>query len=168
MRALFLSVFLVLALFTLSVTGQGKQSVYDFDSGSWVIADAGSEVMSYMGRKSLFLLRGMAHLKDVEFEDGVIEVDVACHGNRGFAGIVFRYQSSEDYELVYLRPHKTGLSDAIQYMPVFKELGSWQLYSNKGFTAATDIPHNRWITLKIEVAGTKAKVYINNSPKPGP
>ena len=158
----------VLLTFTCAncLLGQSEEKTIDFESGSWIMEDPDARVMTYMAQKSLYLNTGLAYLKDIAFENGVIEVDIACHGNRGFAGFVFRFQSADNYELLYIRPHKSGLPDALQYMPVFNGQGSWQLYSNKGFTAPADIPHNRWIHLKIVVSGTRANVYLNNAAEP--
>ncbi|NIS22772.1 hypothetical protein GWO43_01600, partial [candidate division KSB1 bacterium] len=64
------------------------------------------------------------------------------------------------------RPHKSGLPDAMQYTPVFKGLMGWQLYSNEGYTAPSDIPLNRWIHMKIVISGRKAYVYLNDENKP--
>ena len=95
--------------------GFAQEGVIDFESDDWKIDDPNARVSRYMGRKSLYLGGGYAYLKDVEFENGVIEFDIASHGNRGFAGTVFRWQSRQDHELFYVRPHKTRLLDALQY-----------------------------------------------------
>ena len=60
----------------------------------------------YLGRPAL---AGTAWLKDVVFEDGVIEVDVAAGRGRSYPAIIFRRQSEGEYEHVYLRPHRAGL-----------------------------------------------------------
>ncbi len=100
------------------------------------------------------------------FKDGRIEVDVAMHGVRGFVGVTFRHQASGDYELIYLRPHKSGLPDAVQYTPALNGLTAWQLYSNEGFTAAADLAHGRWVHLAVEFSGDTARVYIDDRPEP--
>lgn len=159
-------IFLISISFAPYSSGQSQQDVIDFESKNWIVDDPEAKVMRYMDRESLYLFRGIAFLRDVEFENGMIEVDIACHGHRGFAGIVFRLQSPKDYELVYLRPHKSGLPDAIQYTPVFNGLLGWQLYSSEGYTAASDIPLNRWTHVKILVSDRNAYVYLNGADKP--
>ncbi|MFC1544806.1 hypothetical protein ACFL4X_01435 [Gemmatimonadota bacterium] len=141
-----------------------QSDVVDFESGRWVFQGSDTKVESYLGEKSI---SGSAYLKDVEFENGTIEVDIAFEGSAAFAGIYFRLQSPENYEEFYLRPHKSNLPGALQYMPVFNGLESWQLYNGKGFTAdGVAIPHKRWLHMKMEVSGKQARVYLDNSSEP--
>jgi hypothetical protein len=100
------------------------------------------------------------------FENGMVEVDIAPPNLRSFVGIVFRVENEEDHEIVYFRPHKSGLEDAVQYAPSLNGSTAWQLYSGKGFTAATDIPKEQWVHARIEISGLGGKVYFNNSDKP--
>lgn len=146
--------------------GSSEQQIVDFKSERWNIADPDAEVMFYMNEKSLYLVEGVAHLKDVDFENGVIEVDVAAHGNAGFAGVVFRYQPGGDHEEIYIRPHRSGLPDALQYTPVVNGSAAWQLYSGPGYTAEAYVPTNRWVHLKIVVSGEKAEVFLNGAAEP--
>jgi hypothetical protein len=90
-----------------------------FDSGRWTMLDPGGRLMPYLGRPSLYLEGGIAIVADANFGDGTIEFDVAIHGNAGFAGVVFRGESADDYELIYLRTHRSRQWDALQYTPIF-------------------------------------------------
>jgi hypothetical protein len=137
-----------------------------FDSDRWQIKDPKARVEEHLGRKSLYLTSGYAFLKDVEFENGVIEVDIAAQNLASFVGIVFRFESEDDYEVVYFRPHKSGLEDAVQYTPSFNGSTAWQLYSGKGFTAAVEIPKEQWVHARVEISGLGGKVFFNNSEKP--
>jgi hypothetical protein len=134
----------------------------DFESDRWIVTRG--EIVNHLGRKSL---AGSAYLKDVEFENGVIEVDVAVSGARSYPGINFRMQTQDNGEHVYIRPHRAGLyPDAVQYAPIFNGVGGWQLYHGEGFTAGAAIPARQWIPLKMEISGTQARVYLNNAPEP--
>ena len=144
--------------------GSSAQQIVNFDSEQWNIDDPDAEVMFYMNEKSLYLVEGFALLKDVDFENGVIEVDVAAHGNPGFAGVVFRYQPEGDHEEIYIRPHKSGLPDALQHTPVVH--GS-ALFSGPGYTAEAYVPTNRWVHLEIVVSGEKADVFLNGAHRAG-
>ena len=128
-----------------------KQEV-PFDSDQWQLFNG--TVEEFMGRTSL---TGNAVIKDVEFENGIVEFDIAFDGQRGFAGLNFRVQSQDEYEHFYLRPHKTGLTDAVQYTPVSNGMSSWQLYSNEGYTALADLPYNEWIHVRFEVKGNERR-----------
>jgi hypothetical protein len=137
------------------------------DSPRWEFAGNPGKVADYLGRPSFRLQGGIALLKDLEFRDGVIDVDIAAPPNRGFFGIHFRADFEKgNSEWVYLRPHKTGLDDAQQYTPILNGAAVWQLYNGPGFTAAVNIPADIWFHLRLEVAGAEAKLFVNDMTKP--
>jgi hypothetical protein len=132
-----------------------------FSSPRWTITRG--RVGPFLGIESL---AGSAALRDATFRNGVIEVDVAVDGQRAFPGVEFRARDAENLELVYLRPHKPKAADTLQYTPVENSLGSWQLYSGRGFTAPADVPTGRWVHLRIEVAGSRARVFWDGGTTP--
>lgn len=139
----------------------------DFNSDRWLIKDPTAKKEEHLGRKSLFLSNnGFASLKDVEFENGTVEVDVAASTPVAFPGIVFRFQSPDEHELFYLRPHHSGHDDATQYVPAFQGSHPWQIYNGKGATAAVQIQPDQWLHIRIEVAGLMAKVWVGIKPEP--
>jgi hypothetical protein len=135
------------------------------DSARWVLQGQ-AEVVEYQGRESIFLDGGAASVKDFEMRDGVIDVDVATPARRGFFGVQFRIADDVSGEWVYLRQHKSGLPDAMQYTPVLNTGLNWQIYSGPGFTAAVDIPKDVWFHLRLEVAGAQARLYVEDMDKP--
>jgi hypothetical protein len=136
------------------------------DSPRWELEGA-AKVVEYQGRKSLFLDGGAATVKDFEMRDGVIDVDVATPAARGFFGIQFRIaDEGATAEWFYLRQHKSGASDAMQYTPVLNTGLNWQLYNGPGFTGAVDIPKDAWFHLRLEVTGAQAKLYVKDMDKP--
>ena len=138
-----------------------------FDSDRWVCSGKAPVKKQHLGRDSLYLANGSrCRVKDAVFEDGTIEVDMAAPATRSFMGIDFRLESPDDHESVYLRPHKSGLDDATQYMPVFKGGSTWQIFSGEGFTAAIDIPKEQWFHVKLEISGSTGKLFVNNPEKP--
>ena len=99
--------------------------------------------------------------------DGVIDVDVATPASRGFFGIQFRIdKDGANAEWVYLRQHKSGLPDAMQYTPVLGTGLNWQIYNGPGFTGAVDIPKDVWFHLRLEFAGAQAKLYVKDMDQP--
>jgi hypothetical protein len=145
-------------------TGQ-TQSV-PADSPRWNL-EGKAEVTEFQGRKGIFLDGGGATLKDFEMRDGVIDVDVATPASRGFFGIQFRISGDgANAEWVYLRQHKSGAPDALQYTPVLNTGLNWQIYNGPGFTGAVDIPKDVWFHLRLELKGAQAKLYVKDMEKP--
>ena len=115
------------------------------------------------------------------FKNGIIEVNVqsrllttAPSFARGFIGIAFRVNDSNTkFECIYIRP-TNGRADnqlqrnhSIQYFSFpgydFEYLrkeapGQYEAYADMGL--------NEWIRLKIEVEGTKARLFLNNNKQP--
>ena len=138
------------------------------DSPRWDLQGE-AKVTEYQGRKCLLLNGGAAILKDFEMRDGVIDVDVATPAKRGFFGFDFRLnKDGTNYEEVYLRQHKSGLPDAMQYTPVLNTGRNWQIYNGPGFTGAVDIPKDEWFHLRLEVTGAQAKLYVKDMDKNKP
>jgi|GEM_PF-157000 len=136
------------------------------DSSRWEM-EGEAKVAEFQGRKCLYLNGGAATVKDLELRDGVIDVDVATPAARGFFGIQFRISTGgKDAEWVYLRQHKSGLPDAMQYTPVLNTGLNWQIYNGPGFTGAVDIPKDAWFHLRLELAGAQAKLYVKDLDKP--
>lgn len=162
----FFSCFAAACLCALLLSTQAYSQSVAFDSGQWQINDPKGRREEHLGRKSLYLTSGFAFLKDAVFEDGVIEVDIAAPTLRSFVGIVFRFENSEDHEIVYFRPHKSGLDDAVQYTPSFNGAACWQLYSGQGFTTAVHFPLQQWVHVRIEISGLGGRVFFNNAEKP--
>jgi sugar lactone lactonase YvrE len=154
----------VLAALLVAAVAVAEQNVVGFESDQWMLVNA--EVVDFMERSCLM---GQAHLKDVQFENGVIEVDVyvTVDGTRSYPGVDFRIQSDQNYERFYIRPHRANrYPDALQYTPTINGIAGWQLYSGDGFTAPLSIPNDKWLHVKMEISGTQARVFIDNADTP--
>ena len=136
------------------------------DSPRWEL-EGEAKPTEYKGRKCLLLDGGAAVVKDFEMRDGVIDVDVATPASRGFFGIQFRIANDgANSEWFYLRQHKSGAPDAMQYTPVLNTGLNWQIYNGPGFTGAVEIPKDEWFHLRLEVVGTEARLYVKDMAKP--
>ena len=136
------------------------------DSSRWNLQGE-AKAAEYLSRKCLRLDGGAAILNDFQMRDGVIDVDVATPAKRGFFGFQFRIaDNGATAEWVYLRQHKSGLSDAMQYTPVLHTGANWQIYNGPGFTGAVDIPRGVWFHVRLEVAGAQAKLFVSDMEKP--
>jgi len=136
------------------------------DSPRWLFEGAAS-VTDYLGRRSIRLDGGGATVKDLDLRDGVIDVDVATPANRGFFGIQFRISADgANGEWVYLRQHKSGQPDALQYTPVLATGLNWQIYNGPGFTGSMEIPRGAWFHLRLELTGAQARLYADDMRTP--
>ncbi len=154
-----------LLLVAIASAGFGQAPEFP-DFSRWEIVDPAARQMTYMNRPSLFLSGGIALMPETQLADGTIEFDVAIHGQQGFAGVVFRATSHDDYELIYLRTHRSRQWDALQYTPIFAGQEAWQLYSGQGYNGAAELPANRWVRVRVVVEGYQAQVFIDEAPKP--
>ncbi len=133
-----------------------------FTADRWELA--GASIVEHLGRQAL---RGTASLKEVEFENGVIEFDLAVSGEASYPGIAFRMEGDDWFERVYIRPHRAGrYPDAIQYTPTMNGIEEWQLCNGPGFTAGVEFPPDRWIPVRLEIKGTQARVFVNDAESP--
>src|SRR5271169_4660321 len=149
----------------------------------------------YRGRHALHVvpLPGHEHavnevmqvvLAESDFKDGTIEVDVAgarrqgystVADERGFKGVIgvsFRIQDQKA-ETFYVRPENSRLDDQLfrnrstQYesMPDFP----WNRLREESpgvYESYVDLEPGAWTTLRIEVSGTKARLYVNGAAQP--
>lgn len=154
-----------------------------------------SDVATYRGRRAVHIInddglnaastpagaQSLAIVKSSDFKDGTIELEVvglsregAPPTNRGFAGIAFHIQDrGARYEAIYLRM-KNGRSDvqlernhSTQYVsePEYR----WQRLrkENPGeYESYVDLEYGAWTKIKIVVAGTKARLYVNGAAEP--
>ena len=120
-------------------------------------------------------------LKGIEFKNGTIEIKVlsrlvpnAPAFARGFIGIAFRISDSNSkFECIYIRPTNGRANDqirrnhSIQYFSYpdypFDRL---RKEAPEMYESYADMGLNEWIKLKIEVKGTKARFFVNNSKQP--
>ncbi len=158
------SLIFVVMIFVLMVTcaDASENEMIAFNKENWQFY--GGKVVDQAGRKSLM---GIAELKGVVFENGIIEFDLFVTGKRSYPGIRFRATSRSSAENIYIRPHIIGVFDtALQYTPIFNNEACWQLYNGDGFTSGIGIPLNEWVHFKLEVLGTRARVFLGESKNP--
>lgn len=161
------TLWILTGMFILAGTSLAQGVAVPFDAEHWTLDNA--RVVEQAGRQAV---GGLAVLKNVEFEDGVLEFDVwapdtRMTGGRAYPGVYFRMRSPRDSERLYIRPHRAGLyADAVQYTPVFNGVAGWQLYSGDGFTNTLAFPFNEWVPVRVEVAGRRARVFVGKSGAP--
>lgn len=111
-------IYLLICLFGIQIlVAQNAQTQIEMIPSNWNIPnDALFE--KFDNRKTLVLKNGRATVKNLNFKNGSIEVDVSAKSKRNFAGISFR-ELDDNLEEVYMRLHKSNQADAIQYTPMF-------------------------------------------------
>ncbi len=136
------------------------------ESSRWRF-EGDATVAEYQQRKAIRLNGGAATVKEMELRDGIIDVDFVSPGGRAFFGPQFRIdEENGSGEWVYLRPHKSGLPDALQYTPLLNGSLMWQIYNGPGFTGRIEIPKDTWFHLRLEIVGAQAKLYVVDMEKP--
>jgi hypothetical protein len=150
-----------------------------------------AELMTYRGVQAVKLVPApetagkdaemLALLDQAEFQDGTIQIDVAGAprpgtppDSRGFIGISFRTGAHGEWsELFYLRPTNGRADDqlrrnhAVQYAshPDFP----WYRLRKESpgvYESYADMEAGVWITMRIEVTGTTARLYLNSASQP--
>jgi hypothetical protein len=146
-----------------------------------------AEAVTYLGRKCVRITMdgddrdGLALLPGTDFQDGVIEADIALKttvppGVRypGFVGIAFRVRSdASHYELFYVRPGNSDAPDQAMRNHVVQYISEpgfgWYRLRREWpwvYESHAELAMETWTKVRIEVAGRVAKLYLNGSAKP--
>lgn len=116
---------------------------------------------TWQGTPALYLENGLATVPNIELDNSEIEVLIAAEGP-AYPGIVFRQADNHNYELAYAVPHCSGLSDAIQYDPVFNGSNTWQLYYGDSYQGIADVPMNSWFTFKVAFLNRRSVISVGD------
>lgn len=186
---------LMAAVLVANASGQGtraRTSIFRLDSMDGLESvNTKADVVAYRGRRALHLAPPQNHETDrdtmialvggTDFKDGTIEVDVVGlpitamdPTARGFVGLEFRAQEhGARAENIYLRPTNGRADDqlrrnhSVQYesFPDFP----WDRLRKEApgvYESYVDLEAGAWTKMRIEVAGTKARLYVNGAQQP--
>lgn len=143
----------------------------------------------YKGKKAIKLTETpeaqgdgqLAILKGAALHNGTIEVWLsgepgtsASQTARGFVGVAFRLQTGgEKYECFYLRPTNGRADDQVRrnHSAQYISRPDWPWEKlRKEFTekyeSYVDLVPGEWTQVKIEVDGTKARLYVHGATQP--
>jgi len=120
-------------------------------------------------------------IKGIDFKDGAIEIKVlsrllktAPASARGFIGVAFHIDSlNSKFEGIYLRPTNGRAEDqlrrnhSIQYFS-YPDYDFDRLRKEAGgvYESYADMGLNEWITMRIEVKGKQARLFLNDNKQP--
>lgn len=183
------------ALIALNAGGQANRArtnVFRLDSMEGLeTVNAKAEIVMYRGRRALHLAAAqnddtdresmVALVGGTDFRDGTIEAEVAGvpiaamdPTARGFVGVEFRaLEHGARAENIYLRPTNGRADDqlrrnhSVQYESV-PEFPWYRLRKEAPgvYESYVDIEAGVWTKMRIEVAGTKARLYVNGAGQP--
>jgi hypothetical protein len=156
------NLFLLLLICSSLTYGQ----VVPFTSERWKFATKDYELVNYKGKEAVLLKKNRAVLEGANFENGIIEYDMAFPQKRAFIALDFRIADDNNFEEFYVRPHQSGNPDANQYTPVFNSNAGWQLYYGEGYAAPVSYTFDEWIHFKLVISGQYMEVYIQDMEKP--
>lgn len=158
MKKLLITTSIILTV--IQLYAQEKVEFVQMNPSRWEITNDSEARFEVFDNTETLLLDGKVFVKNQLFSNGTIDVDVYAKDTRSFAGIVFRRELGMMDE-VYLRMHKSGQLDAVQYTPTFHDDLSWQLY--REYQAKISFKREGWNKLRIEVMGNQATVFVNNT-----
>ena len=162
-----------LALDKLELHNVKVEPVTHLGRGAMRVSDAGPQDLDDAGR--------FAVVPGGSFQDGTIEVNLsgdtapdAPPTARGFVGIAFRIPADRShFECFYLRP-KNGRADdqlqrnhSVQYISI-PGFGWQKLRSDTPgkYESYADLIPGQWTQMKIQVAGSRARLYVNGAEQP--
>jgi hypothetical protein len=170
---------------------QARQKAEDLALDKLELHNVKAEPVAYLGRRAMRVTDAapptvddagrLAVVPGSYFQDGTIEVNLsgdtapdAPANLRGFVGIAFRITADgSHFECFYLRPKNGRAEDqlqrnhSVQYISI-PGFGWQKLRSDTPgmYESYTDLIPGQWAQMKIEVAGSRARLYVNGAEQP--
>ena len=173
------------------IRGQQGQKLAGLALDKLELRNVKAEPVTYLGRSAVRVTDAgpeglddaarLAVVPGTSFQDGTIEVNLsgdtrpnAPPNLRGFVGIAFRITPDRShFECFYLRPKNGRAEDqlqrnhSVQYisMPGF----GWQKLRSESpgkYESYVDLVPGQWTQVKIQVAGSRARLYVNGAEQP--
>ena len=144
------------------------------------------ETVKHRGRTALHVTAvkpgrpdNLVVIRDIEFQNGTIQFDVASRPegkrqNGGHAGVAFHVNAdATKYECIYLRPMNGRAENQIQRNHSTQYVSypdfPWERlrkFQPGKYESYVDLVPDKWAQVKIEVSGTKARLYVNGAEQP--
>lgn len=181
---------IILGLAVLAAAANGQQKTCHLNSADGLdLINAKAEATDYRSRHAVRLVpvdhkvdsdSMFAVLPDSNFKNGSIEVDIAGaprkgtpQDSRGFIGIAFRMSDANRFECLYLRPTNARADDQLRRNHTVQYVSApdfpWERLrkENPGmYESYVDLEPGAWTRVKIVVAGTHARLFVNGAQEP--
>jgi hypothetical protein len=181
------SVVIALVVWTISANAAPANRHIAVENGAGLeFVRAVPKPVTYRSAKALQVIAAgntdaLALVKDVDFTDGGIELDLAglpgaaaSSTARGFIGVAFRSAPhASAFDCFYLRPTNGRADDqlrrnhATQY--VSEPEYPWERLRTETpgvYESYVDLESGAWTHVRIEVSGTRARLYVNGAAQP--
>lgn len=188
-------ILLVAAVLSLSLAASPARRTFALRSTEGLeLRNVAAEAVTYRGKRAVKVVEARTNLPggsaevpaiaivaDSELRDGVIEAELAGKPGagsndtaRGFVGIAFRVNgNASKYECFYLRPTNGRAEDqlrrnhATQYS-AFPDFPWHKLRKESPgvYESYADLVVGEWTKVRIEVSGTKARLFVGDAPQP--
>lgn len=187
-----LEVMIVCLLASLPAAAQTRNARFALDSAEDLQpVNVRVEATTYEGRACVRVIEPLAEpagsevklalVKGAELADGVIQVmlsgapvESAPAAARGFVGVAFRVApSASAFECIYLRPTNARASDQLRrnHSVQYFSYPDWPWYRLRKETPGVyetyvDLVGGRWTKVRIEVAGARAQLFVDDATQP--
>ncbi len=160
-----------------------KETLQPYQVSMELIKQMGKSAVKVVKDSSVNLVDEPTFIKvrDVDFGNGTIEVKVlskllknAPAMARGFIGIAFRIsEDNSRYESIYIRPTNGRADDQVRrnhsiqyYSYPDHKFDRLRKEAPEKYESYADMELNKWITMRIEVNGQHASLYLDGSQQP--
>lgn len=169
----------------LSATGQGGLIKYDLfslsENNKLEVFNRKVNTFSEKDKKGIRFSKkendGVAWLTDLEFSNGIIELDIRGKDEyqQSFVGIAFHGVDNNTLDAIYFRPFNFLSTDPIRKIHAVQYVSqpdySWQFlrekFNGKYEKAVISAPNgNEWFHAKIVIKYPQVKVYVNGNQEP--
>lgn len=171
--------------------GQARQKASGLALDKLEVHNVKAEPVTYQGRAAMRVTDAapeglddggrLAIVPGSSFQDGTIEVNLAGDtapnappGLRGFVGVAFRVTPDRShFECFYLRPKNGRSEDQLQRNHSAQYISvpgfGWQKLRSETpgkYESYVDLVPGQWTHMKIQVAGSRAQLYVRGAEQP--
>jgi len=188
MRHLMTAFTLIALTLSLAAAGSARHIAIENNQGLELVRVVAKSV-DYKGQKALQLIGvsdesdgdQVALVKDLDFKDGTIEVDLAglpapgaSNTARGFVGVAFRAAPhATAIDCFYLRPTNGRADDQLRRNHATQYISHpgypWERLRSETpgvYESYVDLETGAWTHVKIEVSGVRARLFVNGAAQP--